>query len=309
VLEFFKINSQGEDDSTLAKDAYEVLGITEEATQSEVKKAYRKMSVSHHPDKGGDPKLFEQIRMAYEILQSDDNRSYYDLGGPLLVKNIETAFKEYEGQEAQAMAQLDQQVPKNHPMRAQAEAQIKAQIKSKEQIKPEILQKMRNDDIEVEVEVELEDIFQGVADKEITFDRLEICRGCRDCRTFDPEDASVEEKRKEKCTYCSKQCGKCPPEIRQLPKMQGPFMVGTKEVEVESAEKCRSSPTKQKVRVPAAASDGTFLKKIRNKGHQTPGKIPGDVKLVVRRKKHSEFAIVEDQNNDLFTVMSISVRE
>ena len=41
----------------------------------------------------------------------------------MLVKNMETAFKEVEGQEAQAMAQLDQQIPKNHPMRKQAEAQ------------------------------------------------------------------------------------------------------------------------------------------------------------------------------------------
>ena len=49
---------------------------------------------------------------------------WYDQGGVLLVKNMETAFKEVEGQEAQAMAQLDMQIPKNHPMRAQAEAQV-----------------------------------------------------------------------------------------------------------------------------------------------------------------------------------------
>ena len=48
---------------------------------------------------------------------------WYGQGGVLLVKNMETAFKEVEGQEAQAMAQLDQQIPKNHPMRKQAEAQ------------------------------------------------------------------------------------------------------------------------------------------------------------------------------------------
>ena len=72
--------------------------------------------------------MFDDIRQAYEILSDPENREYYNLGGSLLVKNIETAYKEFESQTAQQMAQLDQQVPKNHPMRAQAEAQIKVRM-------------------------------------------------------------------------------------------------------------------------------------------------------------------------------------
>ena len=49
------------------------------------------------------------------------------------------------------MAQLDQQIPKNHPMRAQAEAQIKAQTPGKAQMKAEVEKRMRQDEIEVEV--------------------------------------------------------------------------------------------------------------------------------------------------------------
>ncbi len=49
------------------------------------------------------------------------------------------------------MAQLDQQVPKNHPMRSQAEAQIKAQQKDPKQMKHEIQQKMKNEDTDVSV--------------------------------------------------------------------------------------------------------------------------------------------------------------
>ena len=72
------------------------------------------------------------------MLSDDDKREYFMQGGALLVKNVETHYKEMEGMVAQQLAQLDQQIPKNHPMRAQAEAQIKAQEMSKGQMKREI---------------------------------------------------------------------------------------------------------------------------------------------------------------------------
>ena len=43
------------------------------------------------------------------MLSDEDKRKWYNQGGILLVKNMETALKEVEGQEAQAMAQLDMQ--------------------------------------------------------------------------------------------------------------------------------------------------------------------------------------------------------
>jgi DnaJ-class molecular chaperone len=90
-------------------------------------------------------------------------------------------------------------------------------------------------------------------------------------------------------------------------------MVGSKEQEVESREKCATRKLKAKVRLPASASDGQFLKKIRNRGHETPGRIPGDVKLVVKRKAHPKFTILEESvsggKNDLFTVLTIALEE
>ena len=40
---------------------YNILNISEKATEAEIKKAYRKLAAKHHPDKGGDEKLFKQI--------------------------------------------------------------------------------------------------------------------------------------------------------------------------------------------------------------------------------------------------------
>src|SRR5436305_14358489 len=59
---------------------YEILGIPEEATQEEVKKSYRKLSIINHPDKGGDSELFGLINNAHEVLGDEIKRKKYDLG-------------------------------------------------------------------------------------------------------------------------------------------------------------------------------------------------------------------------------------
>ena len=42
------------------EDFYKVLGVNENASQDEIKKAYRKLAVEHHPDKGGDENTFKK---------------------------------------------------------------------------------------------------------------------------------------------------------------------------------------------------------------------------------------------------------
>lgn len=66
-------------------DYYEVLGITKAATQDEIKKAYRKGALKHHPDKNpGDAaaeKKFKEISEAYEVLSDEKKRQIYDQYG------------------------------------------------------------------------------------------------------------------------------------------------------------------------------------------------------------------------------------
>jgi molecular chaperone DnaJ len=59
---------------------YEILGVTESATQDEIKRAYRKLAVEHHPDKGGNEETFKKISEAYDTLGDEDKRRQYDLG-------------------------------------------------------------------------------------------------------------------------------------------------------------------------------------------------------------------------------------
>jgi DnaJ-class molecular chaperone len=61
----------------LIKNYYGILGITKTSTEKEIKKAYYKLSFTHHPDKGGDAVIFGEMTEAYDILSSEQ-RSDYD---------------------------------------------------------------------------------------------------------------------------------------------------------------------------------------------------------------------------------------
>ncbi|MDX2112992.1 MAG: molecular chaperone DnaJ [Alphaproteobacteria bacterium] len=69
----------------MAKDFYEILGVSKTASADELKKAYRKLAMQHHPDKNpGDKKAeekFKEISHAYDILSDEQKRAAYDRYG------------------------------------------------------------------------------------------------------------------------------------------------------------------------------------------------------------------------------------
>jgi len=60
---------------------YDLLGVTETATDAELKKAYRQKALRLHPDKGGDPEMFKEVTNAYQVLSDPQKRSIYDTRG------------------------------------------------------------------------------------------------------------------------------------------------------------------------------------------------------------------------------------
>jgi DnaJ-class molecular chaperone len=60
---------------------YDKLGVPKESSKEDIKKAFRKLSLEHHPDRGGDEEKFKEISNAYETLSDDDKRKNYDLTG------------------------------------------------------------------------------------------------------------------------------------------------------------------------------------------------------------------------------------
>lgn len=76
------------------KDYYKTLGVEKNASQDEIKKAYRKLAIKYHPDKNPNNKAaeekFKEITEAYEVLSNEEHRKKYDTMG--------ANWKQYEQQ-------------------------------------------------------------------------------------------------------------------------------------------------------------------------------------------------------------------
>ena len=88
----------------MKKEFYTLLNISEDATEAQIKKAYRKLSKKYHPDKNkDDPEaetitaLFIRIARAYEILIDPEKRKYYDKTG-----TVKSKMEEYSKEQEEA---------------------------------------------------------------------------------------------------------------------------------------------------------------------------------------------------------------
>lgn len=60
---------------------YDILGVSPQADERAIRKAYMKLAMEKHPDKGGSEEEFKRISLAYEVLSNAEKRRRYDLGG------------------------------------------------------------------------------------------------------------------------------------------------------------------------------------------------------------------------------------
>jgi molecular chaperone DnaJ len=129
-------------------DPYKVLNISRDASDDEIKKAYRKLALEHHPDKGGDENRFKQINEAYSILTDTGRRRDHEasqhFGGFGGFGGFEEIFSSFFGGSPRT---------KSRPQ-AQSDDQIMFDFK-----------------------VSLEQIKRGLA-QNIMFDRNKKCKSC-----------------------------------------------------------------------------------------------------------------------------------
>lgn len=82
------------------RDYYEVLGVTKNANEQEIKKAFRKLAMKYHPDRNkeeGAEEKFKEINEAYEVLSNPENREKYDRFGHSAFDGSQGGFGGFEG--------------------------------------------------------------------------------------------------------------------------------------------------------------------------------------------------------------------
>ena len=277
------------------RDYYEVLGVPKNASDDEIKKAYRKLAMKHHPDRnqgdgGKDAEArFKEAKEAYEMLSEPEKRAAYDQFGHAGVDpNMRGpgAGAEGFGGFAEAFGDIFGDIF--------GQARGAGGGRGGRQV-------YRGSDLSYAMEISLEEAAKG-KDAQIripSWDECEICHGtgakpgtqAKTCSTC--HGAGVVQMRQgffsvqQTCPHC-RGTGKIIPEPCQTCHGQG---------------KVKRQKTLE-VRIPAGIDDGMRIRSAGNGEPGTNGGPPGDLFIEIRLKKHEIF---ERDGDDLHCVVPVAV--
>jgi molecular chaperone DnaJ len=151
----------------MKRDYYEVLGVSRNATQSEIKRAFYRLAQKYHPDRNPNDKnaeeKFKEVVEAYEVLSDEEKRALYDRYGHAGVQgNVgkQSGFYDFE--------EIFRQFFGEDPFEGFFRAQQRHRSRRHSQ----------GGDIHIKVKLSLEEIYSGVH-KRIKLKRYERCEDCR----------------------------------------------------------------------------------------------------------------------------------
>ena len=277
--------------ATTKRDYYEVLGIGRNASQDDIRKAYRKLALKFHPDRNPDTaagERFKEVTEAYEVLSNDEKRSLYDRFGHLAGERgfgngnvggfgfgIEDIFESFFGSATGTTSRRERVY--------------------------------RGTDLRTEVVLSFEEAVFG-AEKEITFPKHEVCSHCG--------GGGVEPGRQPvRCPTCNGSG-----EIRRSHQSIFGQMVNVSMCErcrgegsliQDPCTKCRGQGAVRvnktlQVSIPAGIDDGSQIR-LSNEGEPGPrGGPPGHLYLVIRVEPHR---YLRRQGNDLLAELPINVAQ
>lgn len=241
---------------------YEALGVPKNASAADIKKAYRKLALKNHPDKGGDPELFKDITVAYEVLSDPDKRELYDKYGE-------------EGLQGGGGG--------GHPG-----ADIFSQMfgGGMRQRGPQ-----KGEDLTHPLKVSLEDLYNGKTVK-LAVNRDVLCEGCSG--RGGPEGAETT------CNTCNGRGMRvqlrqiAPGMVQQVQSVCSDCRGQGKSIrEADRCKACKGNKvTKERkvleVHIEKGMRNGQRIT-FKGEADQAPGLVPGDIVFVVQEKEHNVF--------------------
>ncbi len=242
------------------KDYYSILGVSRNATNDEIKKAYRKLARLYHPDRNPDPEAgekFKEINEAYHVLSDEEKRAEYDR---ILRSGDENRFRDF----LEYIQEFVESIIRGERERGK---------------KPR-----RGQDIRMKLYLELEEAAFG-GEKEVDYERWIDCPQCEGKGVVGRAETVV-------CHACEGK-GRRVSGIFKFPRpcsvCRGKGFIIKNPCPTCFGRGRATVRAKIRVNVPAGTDDGDVLK-VPGKGHSGfNGGEPGDLYLKVFLKEHSVF--------------------
>jgi molecular chaperone DnaJ len=272
------------------RDYYETLGVPKNASEEEIKKAYRKLAMKHHPDRNhGDSKdaeiKFKEVKEAYEMLSDPQKRAAYDQYGHA---GVDPNMRGGPG-------------PEGFGGFAEAFGDIFGDVFGARAGRGGGRQVFRGSDLSYAMEITLEEAADG-KDAQIRIPSWDDCGTCKGTGAK-PGTKPIT------CTTCH---GNGVVQMRQgffSVQQTCPTCHGTGKIIPEPCATCHGQGKIKhhktlEVKIPAGIDDGMRIRSTGNGEPGTNGGPPGDLYIEIRLKKHELF---ERDGDDLHCVVPVSI--
>lgn len=279
-------------------DYYEVLGVARDATDSDIKKAYRKLAMKYHPDRNPDDKTaeekFKELGEAYEVLSDADKRAAYDRYGHDAFKNGGMGGAGGPAGGGGFHDPMDIFAQMFGGMGGFSEAFGRGGSGQRRSAK------RPGADLRYDLDITLEEAAKG-CEKTLEIERLVACDSCSGTGSRAGKSGF------KTCPTCHGQGVITQQNGFFVQQSTCPTCRGTGEIVSDPCPKCRGEGRVRKdtqitMRIPAGVDTGTKLRSSGNGDAGTHGGATGDLYVFIEVKKHDIF---QREGQDLHATMPI----